>query len=92
MVDKPSWTLLSNHGHVLVCLALDPQTRMRDVAERIGITERAVQAIIHDLIEVGFVVSQKVGRRNTYTLIESEHFRHPIEAHVRIGQLADLMR
>lgn len=65
---------------------------MRDVAERVGITERAVQVIIHDLIEVGFVVAHKVGRRNSYTLMESEHFRHPIEAHVRIGQLADLVR
>lgn len=92
VMGKPNWTLLSNHGHVLVCLALDSHMRMRDIAERVGITERAVQVIIRDLIEVGFVVAHKVGRRNHYTVVESEHLRHPIEAHVRIGQLADIMR
>lgn len=91
-MDNPPWTLLSNHGHVLVCLALDPDARMREVASRVGITERAVQVIIRDLAEAGLVVVQKVGRRNRYTLAEEQPFRHPLEAHVRIGSFADLLR
>jgi hypothetical protein len=88
----PAWTLLSNHGHVLVCLALDPEVRMRDVAIQVGITERAVQMIVHDLIEAGLVVATKVGRRNRYTVVRSQTFRHPLEANVQIGPFTDLMR
>jgi predicted transcriptional regulator len=91
-MESPSWTLLSNHGHVLVCLALDPEVRMRDVAARVGITERAVQVIIRDLVEAGMVVATKVGRRNRYTVIRSQKFRHPLEAHVQIGPFTDLVR
>jgi hypothetical protein len=90
-VDAPAWTLLSNHGHVLVCLALDPEVRMRDVAVQVGITERAVQIIIRDLTEAGFVVTTKVGRRNRYSVIRSQRFRHPLEANVRIGPFTDLV-
>lgn len=86
-----TWTLLSNHGHVLVCLALDPEVRMRDVAEQVGITERAVQLIIRDLQDEGFVVARKVGRRNHYTVVRSQRFRHPLEAHLRIGSFTDLL-
>jgi predicted transcriptional regulator len=91
-VDKPAWTLLSNHGHVLVCLAIDPDARMREVAVRVGITERAVQQIIRDLVDAGLVTAEKIGRRNRYTLAEAQPLRHPLEAHVRIGDFADLMR
>lgn len=91
-VDVPAWTLLSNHGHVLVCLALDPEIRMRDVATRVGITERAVQQIVRDLSEGGFVITERVGRRNRYTLVPGARFRHPLESHVRFGQFADLVR
>jgi DNA-binding MarR family transcriptional regulator len=91
-VKEPSWTLLSNHGHVLVYLALDPEARMRDIATRVGITERAVQLIIGDLIDAGFVVVTRVGRRNSYTLSSEHRFRHPLEAHVRVGDFLDLFR
>ncbi len=55
---------MSNHGHVLVALARDPDARMRDVAEQVGITERSVQHLVHDLVEEGCLRRQKVGRRN----------------------------
>ena len=89
--QSPAWTLMSNHGHVLVCLALDPEIRMRDVAAKVGITERAVQMIIRDLTQAGMVMSTKVGRRNRYTVVRSRHFRHPIEANLRIGPFTDLV-
>ncbi len=60
------WTFLSNHGHVLVCLARDPDSRLRDVASRVGITERAVQKILGDLEAAGIVRRERHGRRNRY--------------------------
>lgn len=88
---SPGWTFLSNHGHVLVCLAADPDARMRDVAARVGITERAVQMIVGDLEEAGFVIRERVGRRNRYTVVKQGRFRHALEAHVRVGDFLDLV-
>lgn len=85
------WTFLSNHGHVLVALAKDPEATMRDVAQRVGITERAVQGIVRALEEAGYVHKQRVGRRNTYTVLPRMSFRHPLEQEVRIGDLIGLL-
>jgi predicted transcriptional regulator len=76
---KP-WTFLTNHARVLICIARDPELRVRDVADRIGITERAAQLIITDLEEAGYLVRTRVGRRNTYTINADRPFRHPAEA------------
>ena len=84
------WTFLSNHGHVLLALAQDRQARMRDVAERVGITERAVQLIVRDLEEAGYVTRRRVGRRNTYTLAQQKRFSHPLARHVHVGDLIRL--
>ncbi|WP_409331618.1 helix-turn-helix transcriptional regulator [Trujillonella humicola] len=89
--SSPGWTFLSNHGHVLVSLALDPEVRMRDVAAWVGITERAVQMIVADLEEAGYVVRERVGRRNHYTVVSQGHFRHPLEDHVRVGDFLALV-
>jgi DNA-binding Lrp family transcriptional regulator len=67
-VPVPSWTLLSSHGQVLVCLARDPQVRLREVAAAVGVTERAVQKIVGDLAAAGIVTRHRVGRRNRYHL------------------------
>jgi DNA-binding transcriptional ArsR family regulator len=83
------WTFLTNHAHVLVCLATDPESRLRDVAERVGITERAVQHIVADLEAAGLLTRTREGRRNHYTLHLDAPLRHPIEAHVHT---ADLLR
>ncbi len=85
------WTFLSNHGHVLVALATDPDARMRDIAAQVGITERSVQIIVRDLEEAGYVVRQRVGRRNRYTVVGQGRFRHPLEEHVRIGDFLALV-
>jgi len=81
------WTFLSNHGHVLICLARDPDARLRDVALAVGITERAVQKIVSDLEEGGVVVRVRGGRRNHYRLFLEQPLRHPIEAHRTVGAL-----
>jgi predicted transcriptional regulator len=85
------WTFLSNHGHVLVCLARDPEARMRDVAEAVGITERAVQQIVSDLVVQGYLRKEKVGRRNQYEVVRDAHFRHELEAHVTLGAFVELL-
>jgi len=75
------WTLLSNHGHVLVCLSADPRARLRDVATDVGITERAVQKIVRDLQDGGMVSVTKNGRRNTYRIHKKKTLRHDLEQH-----------
>jgi predicted ArsR family transcriptional regulator len=60
------WTFLTNHSHVLICLAQDPDSRLADIASRVGITERATLAIVRDLVEEGYVARTRVGRRNQY--------------------------
>ncbi len=67
------------------CLAQDPDARMRDVAEAVGITERAVQQVVHDLVEEGYVRKQKVGRRNRYEVLRARRLRHPLESQVDLG-------
>jgi predicted transcriptional regulator len=85
------WTLLSNHGHVLICLARDPAARLRDVAMAVGITERAVQKIVSDLEEGGVVQRVRDGRRNRYRLFLDRAMRHPVEAHRSIGDLLGMI-
>lgn len=90
-MSAPTWTFLSNHGHVLVCLARDPDARLRDVAAQVGITERAVQQIVNDLVAEGYLEKHKVGRRNHYRLQPEGRFRHPLEAGLTIGDFVDLV-
>lgn len=85
------WTFLTNHAHVLFCLAEDPEVRLRDVADRVGITERAVQRIVTDLEEEGFVSRSRVGRRNLYEVHPEKPLRHPIEAHRDVKALLSLI-
>jgi predicted transcriptional regulator len=85
------WTFLSNHGHVLVSLARDPDARMRDVAVLVGITERAVQQIVGDLVAQGYLRKEKVGRRNRYDVVREAHLRHDLESHVELGAFLDLV-
>lgn len=86
-----SWTFLTNHTHVLVLLHNEPNLVLREVAKRVGITERAVQRIIADLERGKFVRREKVGRRNRYEVIVDKPLRHPIESHRNIGDLLTLV-
>jgi DNA-binding MarR family transcriptional regulator len=87
---KPGWTFLTNHGHVLVCIANDPEIRGRDIAARVGITERAAQAIVADLVAEGYVERTRVGRRNHYRIAMDRKLRHPLEQAHRIDELLAL--
>jgi len=85
------WTLFSNHGHVLVCLASDSESRLRDVATAVGITERAVQKIVRDLQNSGMISVTKHGRRNRYRIHHKKTLRHNLEAHCTLGELVNLV-
>jgi DNA-binding transcriptional ArsR family regulator len=89
--ERPSWTFLTNHAHVLLCLSREPEVLMRDIADRVGITERAVQRIIAELEEAGHVVRVRRGRRNQYRVRGDLPLRHPIERHVRVSALIEFV-
>lgn len=82
-----SWTFLSNHGHVLVAINEEPDSRLRDLAARVGISERAVQLIVADLEEAGYLVKERTGRRNRYSVARGKHLRHPAEQESSLDDL-----
>lgn len=88
----PAWTFLTNHAHVLISLAGDPTLRIRDLAARVGITERAIQRIIADLEEGGYLTHEREGRRNLYRVRANRPLRHPIEAHQTVATLLQALR
>lgn len=85
------WTFLTNHSHVLIVLHAEPDLVLREVAAKVGITERAVQRVIQDLEEGGFIRRERVGRKNHYEVLTDLPLRHPIEAHRNIGDLLKLI-
>lgn len=89
--QTPRWTFLTNHAHVLVCIADDNDARLRDVAERVGITERAAQSIVADLVEGGYLIRERVGRRNRYQINEDLPLRHPLESHRSVSDITRLV-
>lgn len=90
-MSDANWTFLSNHTHVLVCLAGDGTQTLREVAAKVGVTERAVQRIVADLEGAGVLERQRDGRRNAYVIHADVPLRHPLEAHCRIGDLIGLV-
>ncbi len=88
----PDWTFLTNHAHVLLCIARDPGVRLRDVADAVGITERAAQRIVAELEEAGYLARQREGRRNRYEIESDLPLRHPLERDHAIGEILDVLR
>lgn len=86
-----AWTFLTNHAHVLLCIAEDPEARMRDLAEKVGITERAVHRIVDDLEAAGYLSRSREGRRNRYELHGEMPLRHPVERHRTVASLIALV-
>lgn len=84
-----NWTFLSNYAHVLVCLAENPDARLRDVAEKVGITERTAFRLIGELEEAGILERARQGRRNHYLINSDAHLRHAIEEHCTVGELLE---
>lgn len=91
VAKEPEWTFLSNHAAVLICIATEPDIRVRDVAERVGITMRAVLRIVDDLEAGGYLSRTREGRRNRYSVHAERPFRHPVASHRDINLLLDLI-
>jgi len=81
------WTFLTNHAHVLICIASDSRARVRDIADRVGITERAVQRIIAELEASDYLTHERDGRQNIYKVRTGLPLRHPIEKHRKVSAL-----
>jgi DNA-binding transcriptional regulator PaaX len=81
------WTFLSNHGLVLLCIAEDPGVRLRDVGERVGITERAAHRIVTELVDAGFLVRERDGRRNRYEINDDRALPEPLASDRKLGDM-----
>lgn len=86
-----SWTFLTNHAHVLLSIAADPDIRIRDIAEQVGITERAAHRIVSDLTREGYISASRIGRRNSYGVNGSLPLRHPLLRDHQIGELTTVL-
>ena len=86
-----SWSFLTNHARALLCIAHDPDVRVRDLAAMVGVTERSAHAIVTDLVDAGYVVKDKDGRRNRYRIQEHLPLRDPITQQRTIGEMLDLL-
>ena len=86
-----NWTFLTNHAQVLLCLAATPDIRLRDVAERVGITERSTQRILSDLVDAGYVKTVREGRRNRYSIDREHAMRHTAQHGHDIGALLEAL-
>jgi predicted transcriptional regulator len=89
--STPSWVFLTNHAHVLLYIARDPDSRTRDIAERVGITERSAQRIVSELIAGGYLKRTKIGRRNRYEINRHGHLRSVAFEDFEIGPLLDVL-
>lgn len=85
------WTFLTNHTHVLLCVVRNPTARVRDVAADVGITERAAQRTVTDLVDAGYLERERVGRRNHYRLHPELPLRHPLEQEHAIGEIMTVL-
>ncbi len=85
------WDFLTNHAHVLICVAHDPGIRLRDIATAVGITERAAHRIVAELVEEGYVLREKQGRRNRYQVVAERRLRHPLVEEREIGDLLEIV-
>lgn len=87
MADERSWTFLTNHAHVLLAIAATPDLRLKDIAERVEITERTATQIVADLESIGCIERHKQGRRNHYVVRSQHPLRHPLEEHHQVADL-----
>ena len=88
---RPHWDFLTNHAHVLVCVARDPGIRLRDIAADVGITERAAHRILSELVDEGYVVREREGRRNNYQVMTDLPLPHPLASEREVGDLLGVL-
>jgi len=87
----PNWTLLSNHGQVLLSIARDPGVRLREIGDQVGITERAAHRIVTELADAGYLLRERNGRRNRYTITTDRGLPDPLARDRSIGDLLSVL-
>ncbi len=87
-----NWTFLTNHSHVILCVAANPDILTRDIADLVGITERSTQRIISELEEAGYLSHTKIGRRNHYEVHGDRPLRHPLEDHLAVEAILNVVK
>lgn len=85
------WTFLTNHAHVLLAIARNPEMRQREIGDLVGITEGATQRILNELEDCGYIERERIGRRNRYSVINGAPLRHPMEITHSVGELLELL-
>jgi DNA-binding MarR family transcriptional regulator len=90
--DNKNWRFVTNHTQVLLCIARDPDVRVRDIGQMVGITERAAHRMVADLIEAGYVERKRIGRRNRYLVNSERAMRHPAQLGHEVGELLHLLQ
>ena len=88
---RPGWDFLTNHAHVLLCVSHDPGIRLRDIAAAVGITERAAHKILSELVDEGYVLRERHGRRNRYQVVPELPLRHPLVQEREVGDLLEVL-
>ncbi|MBX3205085.1 MAG: winged helix-turn-helix domain-containing protein [Labilithrix sp.] len=89
--DERRWSLLTAHAEVLFCIARDPDTRVREIAETVGISERGAHQIVADLVEAGYVRRARIGRRNHYAIESRTALKHTPVRHRRVASIVALL-
>jgi predicted transcriptional regulator len=89
--EATDWDFLTNHAHVLTCVAHDPGIRLRDIAAAVGITERAAHRILSELVDEGYVLRERQGRRNRYQVVPELPLRHPLVQGREVGDLLEVL-
>ena len=90
--ESSRWHFLTNHSQVLLCIEHNPDTRLREIADLVGVTERAAQRIVKDLVDAGYVRRERVGRRNRYVVDPHAPMRHPAQSELEVGELLRLLQ
>lgn len=88
---RPRWDFLTNHAHVLLCVSEDSGIRLRDIAAAVGITERSAHKVLSELVEEGYVLRERHGRRNRYKVKPELPLRHPLVREREVGELLEAM-
>ena len=89
---SPRWDFLTNHAHVLLCVAHDPGIRLRDIAAAVGITERSAHKVLSELVDEGYVLRERHGRRNRYKVKPELPLRHPLVQEREVGDLLEVLK
>jgi predicted transcriptional regulator len=89
--EAPTWSFLTNHARVLLCIAEEPSVRLREVGDRVGVTERAAHRIVNELVDAGYISRTRIGRRNQYSIHRDRPLRDKLAHEQSVGDLLAIL-